>query len=173
MARRRKIRNTKQPVKSNVFKASDVISKIFSNVNNPAAFSSFENIYREAKKLNQNLTRAEVRKELEASKSYTLHKARRIRFGRLKTIPTGYMTDWQADLADFQKVPGENNGFRYLLVCIDVLSRKVFVAPVKSKSPKDMINAFNHIFDRLDDLPQKLFTDKGVEFEAKEMKRYF
>ena len=155
------------------FQASDIIDKIFANVSNPAAFSNFENIYKEVKKLNPDIKRKDVRDALEDSFAYTKHKARRIRYRRLKTIPGGYMTDWQADLADFQKVPTHNNGYRYLLVCIDVLSRKVFVAPVKSKSPKDMINAFDHIFNTIEDLPQRLFTDKGLEFQAKEMKKYF
>lgn len=162
-----------QREKKSKFEIGHVIEKVFSNVDNPAAFSSFENIYKEAKRLNKNLTRNDVRQQLESCNAYTLHKPRRIKYPRLKTVPLGYMTDMQADLADFQKTATDNNGFRYLLVCVDVLSRKLFVAPVKSKSPKDMIPAFDIIFAQLIEPPLRLFTDKGLEFQAREMKKYF
>src|SRR5689334_16587171 len=154
-------------------KIDEVLEKIFTNLDNPAAFTSFERVYQAARRLNKKITRDDVRKQLEASRTYTLHKPRRLKFPRLRTVPLGYMTDWQADLADFQKVSRDNDGYRYLLVCVDVFSRMVFTAPVKSKSPKDMIEAFDKIFKDIDDLPQKLFTDKGLEFEAKAMRDYF
>ena len=60
-----------------------------------------------------------------------------------------------------------------MLVCIDVLSRKMFVSPVKSKSPKDMKPAFVKIFDKAKVKPMKLYSDRGLEFEAREMKKFF
>jgi hypothetical protein len=48
-----------------------------------------------------------------------------------------------------------------LLLAVDVLSRTVFVAPVKSKTPGDMIESFEKIFAEMPILPKRLFTDKG------------
>ncbi|CAK5031829.1 unnamed protein product [Meloidogyne enterolobii] len=57
-------------------------------------------------------------------------------------MPAGYMTDVQCDLADFQKLSRQNNGYNYALVAIDVLSKRVFAEPVRTKKGKDMIQAF-------------------------------
>lgn len=154
-------------------KREAIIKKVFTDLKSPACYSSAENVFKEARKFDKSLSLEAVRRELEKYKTYTLHKARRIKFKRLKTIPSGFMTDMQADLADFQRVAKYNDGFRYLLVGIDVLSRRIFTAPVKSKSSKDMIMAFNVLFQKTPELPQYLFTDKGVEFQAKDMKTYF
>jgi hypothetical protein len=64
-------------------------------------------------------------------------------------------------LADFQSLSRANEGNRYLLVMVDVLSRRVFVAPVKSKKPLDIILGFEKINMEVPMVPLRLFTDKG------------
>jgi hypothetical protein len=49
----------------------------------------------------------------------------------------------------------------------------IYVEPVKTKSPKDMIPAFNAIFERVKIKPWSILTDKGWEFEAKSMQKYW
>jgi hypothetical protein len=137
-----------------------------------AAYSGLESVYKEARRLDKNVTRAAVKNYLQGEETYTLHRPQRHLFPRLRTIPTGLNTDWQCDLADFQKVSGKNQGFRYLLVCIDVLSRKIRVAPTKSKTSRDMIPAFDKIFAE-GHRPMKLYSDQGLEFQARPMLEYF
>lgn len=76
-------------------------------------------------------------------------------------------------MADFQSLAKTNDKNRYLLLGVDVLSRRVFAAPVKSKSSKDMIKAFEEIFKQMPHLSSEIFTDRGYEFESGEMKKYF
>ena len=98
------------------------------------------------------------------------------------------MTHLHTDLGDFQKLAKENDGYRYLLVAVDLLSRRLFTAPVKSKESKDMIDAFKEIFNQMPYLPQEIFSgllffaffslsycnlDRGTEFEAKNVKELF
>jgi hypothetical protein len=151
----------------------EVIKKVYTDLNSPACYSTPAKVYKVAKSIDPNITLKDVEDYLTTVKSYTLHKPRRVAFKRLKTVPVGYMTNLQADLADFQKVAKHNDGYRYLLVTIDVLSRQIFVAPTKSKSSKDMVVAFDKVFAKMPYVPQYLFTDKGVEFQAKEMMAYY
>ncbi len=65
-----------------------------------------------------------------------------------------------------------NKGYRYLLVCIDVLSRQIYVAPVKSKGSDDMVEAFREVFRRSKYIPWRLMTDQGKEFTAKTVRDY-
>jgi IS30 family transposase len=79
----------------------------------------------------------------------------------------------QFDLGDFQSLAKKNAGNRYLLLGVDVLSRQMYGAPTKSKRPKDMIQAFEEVFKQLPFLAESIYTDRGNEFVAKEMKQYF
>jgi hypothetical protein len=150
-----------------------IISQIYKNAGSPGGFSGVENLYRESKKVNPAITRANVKKFLEGSVTYTLNKPRRVNFPRLKTIPTGFMTDVQVDLADFQKLFRKNKGYRYMLVGIDVLSKRVFTTPTKSKGTKDMINAFEQLFAQMPRLPHQIYSDRGLEFVSTSMREYF
>ncbi|KAL3075976.1 hypothetical protein niasHT_037229 [Heterodera trifolii] len=105
--------------------------------------------------------------------TYTLFKPKREKFRHLRTVPTGFMTDVQADLADFQALSRKNSGHRYLLLAVDVLSRRMFGSPVKSKRPADVKRAFEEVFGQMPKLPETLYTDRGLEFVAKPMKEFF
>jgi hypothetical protein len=67
----------------------------------------------------------------------------------------------QFDLGDFQKLQKTNQGYRYLLLGVDVLSRQMFGAPTKSKFAKDMKEAFEKVFEQMPSLPMQIYTDRG------------
>jgi hypothetical protein len=68
----------------------------------------------------------------------------------------------------------KNNGYKYLLVVVDVLNMRVFAQPLKSKGLKDVQDGFDVIFDKyMPKTPSRLFTDQGKEFESPAMQRYF
>lgn len=151
----------------------DKLRKLYTDPSSPACYSGVDQLLKEAKSIDPSIKRKDVVHFLEGEKTYTLHKPRRLKFKRAKTFASGYMTHLQADLGDFQLLSRYNKGYKYLLVAIDVLSRRLFVAPVKTKTPKDMIIAFDHIFKQMPILPYNLFTDRGGEFEAKTMKDFY
>jgi transposase InsO family protein len=70
---------------------------------------------------------------------------------------------WQANLVDLGKLAFYNKGFKYLLTCIDVLSRYAWVVPLKDKTGKTLKEAFQVIF-KMGQQPIRLQTDKGTEF---------
>uniref|UniRef100_A0A183BIY0 Integrase catalytic domain-containing protein n=1 Tax=Globodera pallida TaxID=36090 RepID=A0A183BIY0_GLOPA len=109
---------------------------------------------------------------MEFSQVYTLHRRVVRRFPRLPTLASGLHTDWQADLADFAQLKRHNGGYTYLLVCVDTLSRQLFVEPVKSKQATHVVAAFERIFQRSGYVPWKLMTDQGKEFTASAVQHY-
>lgn len=150
-----------------------MINWAFTSPSSPACYSSIENVYKLVRKRFPKITRAQVEHVLQHEAAYTLHKPGRKRFKRRITIPAGYLSDVQVDLADMQKLADENQNFKYILVGVDVLSRQIFAAPTKSKASNHMIAAFNRLFRQMPALPQRIFSDKGMEFQAREMKSYF
>ena len=151
----------------------EILNKVYYDLDSSAAYAGVDKIFKEAKKLNSKIKLKDVQNYLEKQRTYTLHKPIRKRFPRLKTIPDGWQTDWQCDLCILDNIRKHNDDFPYLLVCIDVLTRKIWVAPSKSKKSQDMINAFEIIFNKSKYKPDKLYSDAGLEFEAEKVREYF
>ncbi|CAK5080451.1 unnamed protein product [Meloidogyne enterolobii] len=83
------------------------------------------------------------------------------------------MTDVQIDLADFQQLSRHNKGYRYLLLGIDVLSKRVFGIPVKSKKMDEMMESIKELISQMPMKPHRIFSDKGTEFKNNQMKEFF
>ena len=104
----------------------------------------------------------EVKTFLAGQDSYTLHKPRRIRFPRRRTYSKGIADLYQADLVDVTNLSTYNDGMRYLLTCIDVFSKRAWAIPVRTKSARDVTEAFDKI--AIANKMNMLQTDKGTEF---------
>ena len=150
------------------------LEKIYYSLSSPASYAGINRVYEEARRKYPKIKLKDVYDFMHKQRVYTMHRPIRKKFPRLANRPSGLHTDWQADLAIFDQLTEHNDGYKYLLVCIDVLSRKIFAVPAKSKRSEDMIDAFENIFKLSEGiLPHKLYTDRGLEFEAKRMKEYF
>src|SRR5262249_1861476 len=144
------------------------------NLGSASAYAGLNKVYNEARNLDPKISLDDVKEFLETQETYAIYRPARHKFKRLQTVPAGLHNCWQCDLAIFDTLYKNNDGYKYLLVCIDVLSRKIFVAPTKSKSSKHMIDAFDKIFKKSNNIrPHKLYSDRGLEFQAKPMLKYF
>ena len=56
----------------------------------------------------------------------------------------------------------ENDGVRYLLCALDILTRKLRVKPLKSKTAKEVLKAMTEMLKEVK--PMKIRSDKGSEF---------
>ena len=81
---------------------------------------------------------------------------------------------WQADLLDLGKLASYNKGFKYLfklLTCIDVLSKYVWVVPLKYNTGKSLKEAFQVIF-KTGRQPILLQTDRGTEYTNRVFQKF-
>ena len=62
-----------------------------------------------------------------------------------------------------------NNGFSYLVTCIDVFSKFAWAIPIKNKTGKALVEAVSKIF--VTRKPIHFQTDKGSEFVNKTFKK--
>ena len=67
----------------------------------------------------------------------------------------------EGDLPFVQDVTKENDGVNYLFVVIDVLSKYVWVRPMKNKTARSLLESFGSILTE-GRKPEKLRTDKGT-----------
>ena len=70
---------------------------------------------------------------------------------------------WSADLIDLKKLKKYNNGFQYIINIIDLYSRYAWSIPIKNKTGKSIVEAFDSITKK----PKKLWVDNGSEFYNK------
>ena len=94
---------------------------------------------------------------------YTLHKLVRRRFPRRKTIIPGANFQMLADLIDISSLKQYIDNFKYILVVIDVFSKKGFISFLKTKTSSEMIRAFEKVLPKIGRF-QKLQTNLGSEF---------
>jgi hypothetical protein len=139
-------------------------AKAFYDPQHPAGFTG------SAAKLSRHVPGSTLRstqKWLSAQDAYTLHKNARKRFKHPQVYSEGMDDLWSADLADVQHLASDNDGVRYLLVVIDVLSKFAWCRPLKNKSGEVVAAALQDVFDTSGRAPRKFRSDRGTEFLAK------
>jgi transposase InsO family protein len=112
-----------------------------------------------------NITRDEVANFLDKQKLYqvtrpSFHKTNK------PIIVTKKNERWSIDLIDISHYESTNNGFNYILTCIDNLTRRAFARPLKHKSAVDVRNAFESICQEAGEFPKMIHSDQGPEFRA-------
>ena len=97
-----------------------------------------------------------------------LHKPVRRKFKRRRVLVNGIDKIWAADLADMTAFSKFNQGFRYLLLVIDIFSKYGWIIPLKNKEGKTVASALKTIFKERK--PEKMWVDKGKEFYNRDVR---
>lgn len=143
------------------------LEKLYYNLTQPTAYAGAYKIVRAAKK-NKNYSKEKVLRWLEAQDAYTLHKPVRKSYPRRMYNVNNKDDVWEGDLADFRNIQGYNNRYKYVLVCIDVLSKYAFAEPLRDKTAVSIANGFNAILQRSKGrVPVCFQSDRGKEFIAR------
>jgi len=140
-----------------------ILEKIYYDPKSSGSFSSSRKLYSEARNFIPTLRLVDVENWMKSQKTITAHKKRLKRFPRNKFISSKLDRNWQSDLIDLSKFSNSNNGVKYLLTTIDILSKYAWVLGLKDKKPKSIIVAFKKILKE-GRKPSILTTDSGSEF---------
>ena len=142
---------------TSISKVAKKMSKIWLNPKHSAGFTSISKLKEASKSSNK-----ETRKWLSTQLAYTLNKPIRKRFPTRSYKTSGINDLWQMDLMEMIPFAKINDGYKYILVCIDVFSRFARALPLKSKSANDVLDAIIKMFNK--EKPNHLQTDEGKEF---------
>lgn len=102
---------------------------------------------------------------LQEHDAYCLHKPAKYKFPWLKVRVNSLDEQADVDLMSMERYAKANDGIRYLLIVIDILSRYLRVTPLKNKKPESVVEGIKNI---LSDgrLPQKIHVDNGIELKG-------
>ena len=78
----------------------------------------------------------------------------------------------QIDIFFLQKYYKANRGFKYILACIDIFTRKLYCVPIKLKEIDNVIEGLEEIFKTLG-YPLLITSDSDSTFLSKQCKAYF
>ena len=123
-------------------KLETFLEKTYHNPSHNVAFSSINKLYKAAKLRYPNITINVIKDWLSSQDAYTLHKDARRKFKRNKIIVSAIDEQWQVDLVDMNTLAKENKGYRYLLTCIDILSKFAWVCPIEKQNSKKCNRSF-------------------------------
>ncbi len=138
----------------------DKVFKKYTSPGHPGAFSGLSAF----KRNNKNLKSLDIEKALLKSKTYTLHKPKRLNYKRSRIEVAGIDDQWQIDLVDVRALKGSNYGHTFILTCIDVFSKYAWAVPLKDKEAKTCKEAFEKILNTSGRKPNYLYLDGGKEF---------
>ena len=147
------------------------VELIYTKPSEPASFSGVKKVNTALRKKGIKMKLKDTEKELKKRDTYTLFQRPRAGFvrSRIMSPKPGYM--WDADLMNMYSLSKFNKGYKYVLLCIDIFSRKTYTEALKTKNADDVSVAFTTIFDKA--LCKVLRTDAGKEFTASKMQQLF
>ena len=129
-------------------------------------YTSVKSLYDAVK--NKGIKQSEVREFVQKQEVNQLFKTQ-TKIKHYYPIVAKYKFDiLQIDLVDMSDISSSNNGFKYLLVAVDVFSRLAFVVPMKNKEQKTIIDAMQDVTEVTE--PTTINCDLGSEFVSKSFK---
>ena len=139
-----------------------ILSHVYYDPSNPAIYGGKKRYTRPQSSIYLKTTRRKVRTWLRKQFTYTMYKPVRYHFKTNRVFAEGIDHRRQADLADLGSVQKYNDGFRYLLTCIDVFSKYAWAIPLRKKTGTILVSAFKTILSS-NRKPTFLQTDDGTE----------
>jgi hypothetical protein len=151
---------------------NNYLNDIYYDPAHPASFTGITKLWQAVKSDNQHgLKFGDVKEWLGRQDTYVRHKPVKKVFKRDKIVMSRMDQQWDADVMDMQKFARKNDGYRYLAIFIDIFSRHIWVRPLKTKKPTDMVEAMETVFQE-GRKPISMRTDRGSEYMGKEVQTY-
>lgn len=149
----------------------DHLKTIWYDIRNPGSFTGPEKLYRLVKKEGKyKIGRTRIKQWLQDQDSYGLSRNVVRKFPRSRYVVNTIDSLWEMDLADFSAIQADNDGYKLLLVVIDVFSKFLWVQPLKDKRAHSVIKALKVILSTRK--PRSIKSDKGSEFKNKDVQMF-
>ena len=85
------------------------------------------------------ISHSQIKKWIQKQESYSLNKGLKRKFQRGRVVVEGIDDQFDIDLASLIYYVDENDGYKYLLVVIDIFSHYRWVEPLKDKTANEIL----------------------------------
>ena len=146
----------------------NIIQEYYENFNFPAS----EKLYRLLKKDGHNFKKKDIEDFLLKQKEHEMLKVKQVKKKQIGHITAfTFKENAQMDIFDISKYSKNNKNYKYLLVLIDVFTRKVFLRPLKNKNMDDVIINLIDVFT--DYIPHVITSDSDSSFMSNQLQALF
>lgn len=111
------------------------------------------------------ITREAVRKYLQSNPKYQLSRPY-VKAVNKPILAKKANERWMIDLVDMNPLIQQNNGYRYILTCIDVFTRFLWTRKLKKKEAVEVRDALESISREAEAHPDICQSDQGKEFKS-------
>ena len=150
----------------------DFLDSVYFDPAHPGSYGGIHKLWTAVKDNEQfKLKFNQVKAWLQNQETYSRHKPAKTKFPRQSIWMSKMDQQWDGDLMDMSKFSRQNKGYKYLAVFIDIFSRYIWVEPMKTKRPAEMVLVLQRVFSE-GRKPTYLRTDKGSEYLGLQVQRY-
>jgi hypothetical protein len=144
------------------------LKQIYTNPSQGASFVGAKKLLAEVERRGyyKNVKLKDVQNFLNSLTSYSLFKQAKHKFPRPPVHVTSIDSQISVDLVDVSNLASQNQGTKFLLTCIEILSRKVFVRPLKTKEGKEVAEGMKSILEESGKQYERACSDLGSEFKS-------
>jgi hypothetical protein len=117
--------------------------------------------------MSEEIIQSPTKEEYLTQLSVELHKPVRKKFKKRRVVLTSKDDTWAMDLVDMSMFHDTNDGIKWMMNVIDIYTRFAWSVPMKTKTAKEVLDAFQKIMQDSDRKPSKIWVDQGGEFYNK------
>ena len=142
------------------------LKDIYLDPSHPASFGSPDRLYKIVKKEGKHkISHSQIKKWIQKQESYSLNKGLKRKFQRGRVVVEGIDDQFDIDLASLIYYADDNDGYKYLLVVIDIFSHYGWVEPLKDKTANEIVLQEGRI-------PKRLRSDAAKDFTSEKFQKY-
>lgn len=133
-------------------------------------FVGLQKLHKILKQNNISIKLRDLKDLIAKQKTAQVHKTFRKNqktLGHIVSFSNNYK--WNLDLSDMSAYSAQNRGYKFILLAVDIFSRKAIAEPLKNKSEKEVTTAFNKIISK--EKPKMITSDSGSEFTNNQFKQ--
>jgi hypothetical protein len=138
--------------------------KLIKRIQKENNYPRLEVLVKLVKKVNDNITRSQVADFLKEDTTTQVTKEQKAKHTEGHLVSYSPNDWWQFDTFELGRYEKKNDGFKYLLACVDVFTRKAYVEAMKGKDSEDCREALKAILARVKVKPKAMFSDQDAAY---------
>jgi hypothetical protein len=160
-----------------IIEIENLLSEVYHDTSNPASYQGISPLLKEVNRILAASNRAQIPRQtvvdwMEKQNAYTTIKNSRVKFPTNPYKIPQLNSQLGSDLIDLSKFSSFNNGYRWILVIMNLYSRFVWTEPLKSKNALSVLEGTKKIMSRMPFKHQSLQTDRGTEYYNVHFRKY-
>jgi hypothetical protein len=150
-------------------KKDKIIEQFYEDLN----FPGLSRLYQLIRVKHKDISKDDVKTYLDSLEEEQIFKSQPKKQTKLQGKITALSPNetWQMDLLDVSKYADYNHGFTFILLVVDVFTRKAYAEGTKGKTINDVIKAFSVILSRSEQPPMTITSDNESAFLSSDFEK--